>query len=55
MLPAAKHFDRVLGLDTHVVLMPTPSGPVPTPLPHPFIGFLSIPKTTFPASARASS
>jgi uncharacterized Zn-binding protein involved in type VI secretion len=37
--PAAKQGDEVLGVDTHIVLVPgTP--PVPTPLPHPFAGAL---------------
>ncbi len=38
--PAAKHFDIVTGIDIHIVLIPTPTGPVPTPIPHPFLGFL---------------
>lgn len=36
MMPAAKHFDPVLGIDIHIVI---PGGP----LPHPFIGFLFDP------------
>jgi uncharacterized Zn-binding protein involved in type VI secretion len=27
-----------MGVDTHIVMVPTPGGPVPTPLPHPFSG-----------------
>ncbi len=38
--PAAKQGDRVLATDTHIILIPTPTGPVPTPLPHPFVGNL---------------
>lgn len=38
--PAAKQGDRVLAVDTHVVMIPSPGGPVPTPLPHPFVGVL---------------
>lgn len=38
--PAAKQGDRVVATDTHVVLIPSPGGPVPTPLPHPFTGQL---------------
>lgn len=30
--------DPVLGLDVHLVAVPTPAGPVPTPLPNPFVG-----------------
>ncbi len=38
--PAAKQGDLVVGLDTHVVLVPSPGGPVPTPMPMPFNGAL---------------
>ena len=36
--PAAKEGDQILATDTHIVMIPSPGGPVPTPLPHPFIG-----------------
>ena len=39
-LPAAKQGDLVIGTDIHIVMIPTPGGPVPTPLPHPFAGQL---------------
>jgi hypothetical protein len=32
--------DKVVGVDTHIVMVPSPGGPVPTPLPHPFLGQL---------------
>ena len=38
--PAAKQGDRVVGVDTHIVMIPSPGGPVPTPLPSPFAGEL---------------
>ena len=38
--PAAKQSDTVTGIDLHIVLVPSPGGPVPTPLPHPFVGML---------------
>jgi uncharacterized Zn-binding protein involved in type VI secretion len=38
--PAAKQGDRVMATDTHIILVPSPGGPVPTPIPHPFIGQL---------------
>jgi uncharacterized Zn-binding protein involved in type VI secretion len=38
--PAAKQDDMVVGVDVHIVLVPTPA-PTPTPLPHPFSGRLS--------------
>jgi len=38
--PAAKQGDQVVGMDTHIVLIPSPGGPVPTPLPHPFNGMI---------------
>ena len=36
--PAAKEGDQILATDTHIIMIPSPGGPVPTPLPHPFIG-----------------
>ncbi len=39
--PAAKANDQVVGVDTHIVMVPSPSGSVPTPLPHPFSGIIS--------------
>jgi len=36
--PAAKLGDSVTATDTHVVLVPSPGGPVPTPTPLPFTG-----------------
>lgn len=38
--PAAKEGDQVMATDTHIVMISTPGGPVPTPLPHPFTGQL---------------
>jgi len=38
--PAAKQGDRVTAVDTHIVMIPSPGGPVPTPLPHPFSGII---------------
>lgn len=39
--PAAKQGDKVIGVDTHIIMIPAPPGPpVPTPLPHPFSGTL---------------
>lgn len=31
----------MIGIDTHVVLIPSPAGPIPTPIPMPFAGPLS--------------
>lgn len=47
--PVAKEDDRVVGVDTHIVLIPTPGGPAPTPVPMPFSGKLSeqLSATTF--------
>jgi uncharacterized Zn-binding protein involved in type VI secretion len=39
--PAAKQGDQVLATDIHIIMIPTPGGPVPTPLPHPFVGMLT--------------
>lgn len=38
--PAAKQNDQIVAVDTHIVMIPTPGGPVPTPLPHPFAGII---------------
>src|SRR4051812_4167893 len=38
--PAANKNSTVVGVDTHIVMVPTPGGPVPTPLPHPFSGMM---------------
>ena len=38
--PAATQTHPVIAVDTHIVLVPSPGGPVPTPLPHPFSGQL---------------
>lgn len=41
MIPAAKHFDIVSGVDVHMI---QPPGPVPpVPIPHPFVGMLQDP------------
>jgi uncharacterized Zn-binding protein involved in type VI secretion len=39
--PAAKLGDTVTGTDTHIVMVPSPGGPVPTPGPHPFSGTIT--------------
>jgi uncharacterized Zn-binding protein involved in type VI secretion len=39
--PAAKQGDRIVATDTHIVLVPSASGAVPTALPHPFAGILN--------------
>jgi uncharacterized Zn-binding protein involved in type VI secretion len=41
MPPAAKQGDSVTGTDTHIVLVPSPGGPVPTPMPLPFAGTIT--------------
>lgn len=39
-LPAAKQGDQIVATDIHIVMVPSPGGPVPTPTPHPFAGNL---------------
>ena len=39
--PVAKQGDTVLATDIHIIMIPSPGGPVPTPLPHPFNGMIS--------------
>jgi uncharacterized Zn-binding protein involved in type VI secretion len=38
--PAAKKGDQVIATDIHIVMISSPGGPVPTPIPHPFTGQL---------------
>jgi uncharacterized Zn-binding protein involved in type VI secretion len=38
--PAAKQGDQITALDTHIILVPSATGAVPTPLPHPFNGII---------------
>lgn len=40
---AATDQDMVVGLCIHMEMVPTPGGPVPTPIPHPFIATISDP------------
>ena len=39
--PAAKQGDQITATDTHIVMVPSAGGPVPTPLPHPFAGIIN--------------
>ncbi len=39
--PAAKRSDRIVATDTHIVLVASPGGEVPTPMPHPFNGLIN--------------
>ncbi len=39
--PAAKQGDQITATDIHIVMVPSPSGTVPTPLPHPFTGIIN--------------
>lgn len=39
--PAAKEGDHIVAVDTHIILVPSPGGPIPTPLPHPFDGIIN--------------
>jgi uncharacterized Zn-binding protein involved in type VI secretion len=36
--PAAKMGDTIVAVDTHIYMIPSPGGPVPTPQPSPFNG-----------------
>jgi len=40
-MPAAKEGDHVIAVDIHVVMIPSPGGPIPTPLPNPFNGIIN--------------
>ncbi|GEQ86163.1 type IV secretion protein Rhs [Patiriisocius marinistellae] len=48
MMPSNKHLDPVLGVDIHIVMIPSPAGPIPTPLPHPFVGMILDPMDYVP-------
>ncbi len=37
-LPAARSGDQIIGIDTHIIMIPTLLGPIPVPLPFPFSG-----------------
>ena len=37
----AKQGDQIVGTDTHIVMIPSPGGPIPTPMPMPFSGMLN--------------
>jgi uncharacterized Zn-binding protein involved in type VI secretion len=39
--PAAKLGDKITALDTHIFMIPSPGGPVPTPQPSPFNGMIN--------------
>ncbi len=41
-MPAAKQGDMITAVDTHIYLIPSPGGAVPTPLPSPFNGPLTL-------------
>ena len=46
-MPAAKQGDKVVGVDTHIYLIPAPPAPpIPTPLPSPFNGILQLKLST---------
>jgi RHS repeat-associated protein len=48
MMPAVKMFDPVMGVDVHMVNIPSPAGPIPTPIPHPFVGMIFDPMELAP-------
>lgn len=40
--PAAKQNDRIVAVDTHIVMVPAPAGPpLPMPMPNPFMGIIN--------------
>lgn len=42
MPPAARLGDLIQAVDIHTVMIPTPGGPAPTPLPHPFLAPITL-------------
>ena len=45
---ACKHMDPLVGIDTHIIMIPSPAGPIPTPLPHPYVGMVFDPMDYVP-------
>jgi RHS repeat-associated protein len=45
---ACKHMDPLVGIDTHITLIPSPAGPIPTPLPNPYVGMVFDPMDYVP-------
>jgi hypothetical protein len=45
MMPVIKHFDPVMGVDIHIVVLPPGA---PTPLPHPHIAMIIDPMDYVP-------
>src|SRR5437773_79102 len=43
MFQAAKQGDLVIGVDMHMVMVPTPTGPIKVPMPHLFTGVVFDP------------
>jgi len=43
MTLASSWTDLIVGVDLHLHLVPTPGGPVPTPIPQPFVGLVGDP------------
>ncbi len=41
MPPAARQGDKIMGVDIHIIMIPSPAGEVPTPLPHPYAGTIA--------------
>src|SRR5258706_10718092 len=39
--PAAKQGDKIMASDIHIFMIPSPGGPVPTPMPSPFSGLIN--------------
>ncbi len=39
-MPAAKQGDQIIATDIHIVNITSLGGPIPTPLPHPFMGII---------------
>lgn len=44
--PAAKQGDKVVATDIHIIMVPSPGGPVPTPTPLPFNGTITTSLST---------
>nr|HPI54302.1 RHS repeat-associated core domain-containing protein [Chitinophagaceae bacterium] len=50
-----KMFDFVSGVDIHMTFIPTPAGPVPTPLPYPFMAMIFNPMDLITSTTKVNN
>ncbi|MBL7772587.1 MAG: AHH domain-containing protein [Chitinophagaceae bacterium] len=50
-----KMFDFIAGVDIHMTFIPTPAGPVPTPLPYPFMAMIFNPMDLISSTTKVNN